>query len=151
MWNQVSHTTFCKCILCINAQLEEEVSHHLAQKAEKQFGNPERKEMLLEVLGRHFVEKYLSHVQRDPDVLVSHYITLMLKALLWFLLYFLKFSIYFRLALFIIQYRVFRYLRPPLHSQTRHRYIPELYIFMTLYQFQITMQVFMTISLLKCP
>ena len=43
---------------------------------------------------------------------------------------------------------VFRYLRPPLHRQTRHRHIPKLYIFMTLYQFQITMQVFMTISLL---
>merc|ERR1711923_446278 len=45
-------------------------------------------------------------------------------------------------------YRVFRYFRPPLHSQTRHRYIPKLYISMTLYRFQITMQVFMTIALL---
>ena len=45
-------------------------------------------------------------------------------------------------------YRVLRYLRPPFPHQTRHRYIPKLYIFMTLYQFQITMQVFMTIALL---
>merc|ERR1711923_1755 len=37
---------------------------------------------------------------------------------------------------------------PPLHSQTRHRYIPKLYIFMLLYRFQIIMQVFMTIALL---
>ena len=48
----------------------------------------------------------------------------------------------------LLVYRVFRYLRPPLHSQTRHRYMPKLYIFMTLYQSQITMQVFMTIALL---
>ncbi|CAL1547704.1 unnamed protein product [Lymnaea stagnalis] len=50
-------------------KLEEEISHSLAQKVEKQFSQPQRKEMLMEVLGRHFVEKYLSHVQRNPEIL----------------------------------------------------------------------------------
>ncbi|GFO41253.1 hypothetical protein PoB_006775800 [Plakobranchus ocellatus] len=54
-------------------KLEDEISHNLAQKAEKQFGHPQRKEMLMEVLGKHFVEKYLSHVQRNPEHLeASH-------------------------------------------------------------------------------
>ena len=43
-------------------------------------------------------------------------------------------------------YRVFRYLRPPLHSRSGHWYIWKLYVFRTLYQFQITMQVFRTIA-----
>ncbi|KAH9512915.1 hypothetical protein Btru_036992 [Bulinus truncatus] len=50
-------------------KLEEEISHSLAQKVEKQFNQPQRKEMLLEVLGKHFVDKYLSHVQRNPEML----------------------------------------------------------------------------------
>ncbi|KAK6967406.1 hypothetical protein BgiMline_027221 [Biomphalaria glabrata] len=50
-------------------KLEEEICHNLAQKVEKQFHQPQRKEMLLEVLGKHFVEKYLSHVQRNPEML----------------------------------------------------------------------------------
>ncbi|RUS81425.1 hypothetical protein EGW08_010809 [Elysia chlorotica] len=56
-------------------KLEEEVSHNLAQKAEKQFGHPQRKEMLMEVLGKHFVEKYMSHVQRNPEVLESSHMS----------------------------------------------------------------------------
>ncbi|CAG5136649.1 unnamed protein product [Candidula unifasciata] len=50
-------------------KLEDEISHSLAQKAEKQFSHPHRKEMLLEVLGPYFVEKYLTHIQRKPEVL----------------------------------------------------------------------------------
>ncbi|KAK3710497.1 hypothetical protein RRG08_021313 [Elysia crispata] len=56
-------------------KLEEEISHNLAQKAEKQFGHPQRKEMLMEVLGKHFVEKYMSHIQRNPEVLESSHMT----------------------------------------------------------------------------
>ncbi|XP_035828352.1 uncharacterized protein LOC101850990 [Aplysia californica] len=56
-------------------KLEEEVSHNLAQKAEKQFNHPQRKEMLMDVLGKHFVEKYLAHVQRTPDLLEPGHMT----------------------------------------------------------------------------
>ena len=56
-------------------KLEAEISHNLAGKVEKQFNNPQRKEMLLEVLGRHFVEKYLSHVKRNPEHLEGSQIT----------------------------------------------------------------------------
>lgn len=52
-------------------QLEDEISHNLAQKAEKQFSHPHRKEMLLEVLGHYFVDKYLSHIQHKPELLVG--------------------------------------------------------------------------------
>ena len=40
----------------------------------------------------------------------------------------------------------FNTLAPPFHSQTGHLYIPKLYVFRTLYQFPITMQVFRTIA-----
>ena len=43
-------------------------------------------------------------------------------------------------------YRVFQYLSPPFRSQTGQWYICKLYIFRTLYQFQITMQVFRAIA-----
>ena len=56
-------------------KLEAEVSHNLAGKAEKQFNHPQRKEMLLEVLGKHFIEKYLSHVKRNPENLDAGQIT----------------------------------------------------------------------------
>ena len=46
----------------------------------------------------------------------------------------------------LINYRVFQYLSPPFHSQTGQWYIWKLYIFRTLYQFQITMQVFRAIA-----
>ena len=43
----------------------------LAGRVERQFGHPQRKEMLMELLGRHFVDMYLNHVERDPQVLVG--------------------------------------------------------------------------------
>ncbi|PVD32717.1 hypothetical protein C0Q70_08162 [Pomacea canaliculata] len=52
-------------------KLESRVARALAGHVEKQFGNPQRREMLLELLGKHYVDTYLSHVKRNPQELGS--------------------------------------------------------------------------------
>ncbi|KAK7475022.1 hypothetical protein BaRGS_00033703 [Batillaria attramentaria] len=54
-------------------KLEGRVAQLLATRVERQFSHPQRKEMLLELLGRHFVDTYLSHVKRDPQVLDANH------------------------------------------------------------------------------
>lgn len=54
-------------------KLEKHVALALASRVERQFSHPQRKEMLLELLGKHFVDTYLSHIPRNPQVLdASH-------------------------------------------------------------------------------
>jgi citrate lyase gamma subunit len=53
-------------------QMEDKISKSLASKVEKQFGRPERKEALLQILGTLFVEKYLPKATRNPQILVRH-------------------------------------------------------------------------------
>jgi len=43
----------------------------LAQRVEKQFLKPDRKEALLTILGQDFTDKYLPTARRNPWVLVS--------------------------------------------------------------------------------
>ncbi|XP_056008915.1 uncharacterized protein LOC125662842 isoform X2 [Ostrea edulis] len=49
--------------------MEDKISQSLASKVEKQFGKPERKEALLQILGELFVEKYLPKASRNPQIL----------------------------------------------------------------------------------
>ena len=48
--------------------MESQVATALARRVEKQFNNDQRKEMLLECLGKHFVEAYMNDVERNPQV-----------------------------------------------------------------------------------
>ncbi|XP_052270374.1 uncharacterized protein LOC127871467 isoform X3 [Dreissena polymorpha] len=50
-------------------QIEDRISFILAQRVEKQFLKPERKEALLQLLGQDFVDKYLPTARRNPWVL----------------------------------------------------------------------------------
>lgn len=52
--------------------MEDKISQSLASKVEKQFGKPERKEALLQILGELFVEKYLPKASRNPQILVRY-------------------------------------------------------------------------------
>ncbi|KAK7088191.1 uncharacterized protein [Littorina saxatilis] len=56
-------------------KLESHVASALAERVERQFSHPQRKEMLLELLGHHFVDTYLSHVPRNPQVLDSNHMS----------------------------------------------------------------------------
>ena len=67
IWNCLLALSLLACL----AQLESHVAAMLADRVERQFSHPQRKEMLLELLGRHFVDTYLSHVERNPQALVS--------------------------------------------------------------------------------
>ncbi|KAL8583033.1 hypothetical protein ACOMHN_051197 [Nucella lapillus] len=56
-------------------KLEGHVAKALAGRVERQFAHPQRKEMLLELLGRHFVDTYLAHVERNPQILDSSHVS----------------------------------------------------------------------------
>lgn len=49
--------------------MEDRISQVLAQRVEKQFLKPERKEALLQILGQDFVDKYLPTAKHNPWVL----------------------------------------------------------------------------------
>ncbi|XP_053375803.1 uncharacterized protein LOC123533294 isoform X1 [Mercenaria mercenaria] len=49
--------------------IEDRISQVLAQRVEKQFLKPERKEALLQILGQDFTDKYLPTAKRNPWVL----------------------------------------------------------------------------------
>ncbi|XP_052800410.1 uncharacterized protein LOC128231514 isoform X2 [Mya arenaria] len=50
-------------------QIEDRIAYIMAQRVEKQFLKPERKEALLSLLGQDFTDKYLPSARRNPWVL----------------------------------------------------------------------------------
>ncbi|KAK6190965.1 hypothetical protein SNE40_002721 [Patella caerulea] len=50
-------------------KLEAKLATELATRVEKQFDHPERREMLLDLLGNEFLQEFLPNVQRNPHLL----------------------------------------------------------------------------------
>ena len=53
--------------------MEERISQVLANRVEKQFQKPDRKEALLQLLGQDFTDQYLPNAQRNPGILVNNF------------------------------------------------------------------------------
>lgn len=53
-------------------QLEEGVAEGLAQRVQKQFNHPERREMIFQLLGQNFIKSYFPSEMPNPQLLVNN-------------------------------------------------------------------------------
>ena len=51
-------------------QVSEKLCRMLAERVTKQLSNPSRRQMMFSLLGEDFVQRYFSHLENDPSLLV---------------------------------------------------------------------------------